>query len=161
MNKAGKLTMVKAVMTSICTHTLISLKVPDWVFQEIDKLRRGFRWAGKQTTTGDKCLVAWTTSCKPTDLGGLGIMDLRIASYALRMRWLWLKKTDANRPWRKLQFQLGNDSMLQQMFQASIQVQIGDGNMALFWIDRWNDDSSPSIVAPNLCKLVRTRIRNR
>ncbi|KAG2653053.1 hypothetical protein PVAP13_1NG423319 [Panicum virgatum] len=46
-------------MTAACVHTLISLKVPDWVFQEIDKRRRGFLWAGKEKANGGQCLVAW------------------------------------------------------------------------------------------------------
>jgi hypothetical protein len=24
------------------------IKIPDWVFQEVDKRRRGFLWAGKE-----------------------------------------------------------------------------------------------------------------
>lgn len=92
MNRAGRLTTVKVVMSSICVHTLISLKIPDWVFKEIDKRRRGFLWEGKQEARCGHCLVAWTTACRPTDFGGLGIPDLRLASFALRLRWLWLKK---------------------------------------------------------------------
>lgn len=47
------------------------------------------------------------------------------------------------------------------MFHASIQVQLGDGNLALFWTDRWNNNSSPCTIAPNLCNTVRRRTRNR
>jgi hypothetical protein len=39
MNKAGRLTMVKAVLSAKCTHAMIALKIPDWVFKEIDKRR--------------------------------------------------------------------------------------------------------------------------
>lgn len=52
MDKAGRLTLVKVTMSAACVHTLISLKVPDWVVQEIDKRRRGFLWAGKEKATG-------------------------------------------------------------------------------------------------------------
>lgn len=41
MNKAGRLTTVKVVMSSICTHTFIFLKIPDWVVHEIDKRHQG------------------------------------------------------------------------------------------------------------------------
>jgi hypothetical protein len=33
-------------------------------------------------------MVAWETVCKPTNLGGLGVTDLKL--YALQARWLWL-----------------------------------------------------------------------
>nr|TKV90489.1 hypothetical protein SEVIR_9G032200v2 [Setaria viridis] len=69
MNKAGGLTAVNTVMTSIPIHTIISLKLPEWVIHEIDKRRRG------------------------------------------------------------------------------------DGNLALFWKDRWNRDVSPCDIAPDLCRL--------
>ncbi|CAL5070105.1 unnamed protein product [Urochloa decumbens] len=110
MNRAGRLTTVKAVMSAKCIHTIISLKVPDWVFQEIDKRRRGFLWAGKEKAHGGQCLVAWTAACRPQELGGLGIPDLRRAAYALRLRWMWLKRTDANRPWRDLELDFGFSS---------------------------------------------------
>jgi len=32
LNKAGRLILVKVTMSAACVHTLISLKVPDWVF---------------------------------------------------------------------------------------------------------------------------------
>lgn len=161
MNKAGRLTTVKSVMSAKCTHTIISLKVPDWVFKEIDKYRRGFLWAGKERALGGQCMVAWTSACRPQIYGGLGIPDLRFASYALRLRWLWLKRTDANRPWRSLDLDFGQDKAVQDMFDASIVVPLGDGCLALFWRDHWLDSSSPCVLAPDLCKVVRPRQRNR
>lgn len=47
------------------------------------------------------------------------------------------------------------------MFQSSIEVQLGDGQLALFWLDRWLGSDSPCIVAPDLCTTVRARNRNR
>jgi len=53
----------------------------------IDKLRRAFLWAGTNTVSGGKCSVAWPKVCRlPDDLGGLGLIDLEIFGYALRMR---------------------------------------------------------------------------
>ena len=31
---------------------------------------------------------------RPLDLGGLGIHNLEIMSWALQMRWLWIEKTN-------------------------------------------------------------------
>ena len=112
LNKAGRLTLVKVTMTAACVHTLISLKVPDWVFQEIDKRRRGFLWAGKEKANGGQCLVAWPVVCQPQEVGGLGVVDLRLASLALRLRWMWLKRTYANRLWKNLDIDFGKDSVL-------------------------------------------------
>ena len=39
-------------------------------------------------------MVAWPTVCRPVELGGLGVTDLRLAGYVLQTRWLWLQRTD-------------------------------------------------------------------
>ncbi|TKW02897.1 hypothetical protein SEVIR_7G033974v4 [Setaria viridis] len=49
--------------------------------------------------------------------------------------------------------------MLHQMFQASIQVHLGDGNLGLFWIDHWLAQSSPCLLAPDRCNLITPRIK--
>lgn len=47
------------------------------------------------------------------------------------------------------------------MFQASIDVQLGDGCLALFWADRWYNKLPPCVFAPDLCALIRPRERKR
>jgi hypothetical protein len=40
------------------------------------------------------------------DLGGLGILNLEVLSWALQMRWMWLQKTQLDRPWSNLDIQV-------------------------------------------------------
>jgi hypothetical protein len=47
--------------------------------------------------------VAWCRVCT-LELGGLGISSLKEFGWALRMRWLWLAKTEPTRPWTFLNF---------------------------------------------------------
>lgn len=159
MNKAGRLTTVKAVISATSVHTMISLKIPDWAIHEVDKRKRGFLWEGKERAMGGQWMVAWPVACRPVELGGLGIQDMKIAAYALRLRWLWLQRTDADRPWRDLDLAFGSDPVVSMMFQNSVDVQLGDGHLALFWTDRWNGPSSPAVMAPDLCKLIRASTR--
>jgi integrase len=70
-------------------------KLPPWARKEMDALCRRFLWVGKEASVHGKCMVAWSTACRPTELGGLGISDLKLAGYALQTRWLWLQKTDS------------------------------------------------------------------
>lgn len=158
MNKAGRLTTVKAVMSAKPVHLMISLKVPDWVFQEMDKRRRAFLWAGKETASGGQCMVAWSTVCQPLHHGGLGIQDFKFAAYALRLRWLWLQRTDASRPWHDLDLAFGRDHPVTTMFTHSTDINLGDGHLALFWNDRWLGSNSPCLIAPDLCKVVKPRV---
>jgi len=98
-------------------------------------------------------------SSSPLDLGGLGIVDLQKFGFALRMRWLWLRRVDPSRPW----FCLPNEKegVVELMFQASIYVVLGDGNAALFWLDRWLDGQSLMDIAPCLCNAVGPHIRSK
>jgi hypothetical protein len=50
-------------------------------------------------------------------------MDLQLFGYALWMRWLWFKKTDASRPWANLQDV--TEQMVVDLFNASVLVEIG------------------------------------
>ncbi|KAG2661257.1 hypothetical protein PVAP13_1KG493905 [Panicum virgatum] len=47
------------------------------------------------------------------------------------------------------------------MFQASIYVDLGDGNTAFFWTDRWLNGKSLADVAPCLYATVGPRIRQK
>jgi hypothetical protein len=76
-------------------------EAPAWVHEELVKWMRAFFWAGKKEVNGGQCMVAWDTICKPIQLGGLGVKDLRLQGLALRVRWCWLRRTDPARLARK------------------------------------------------------------
>ena len=46
LNKAGRLTVLKAVLSSIPTYFLTVFQPQKWMTKQIDKLRRGFLWKG-------------------------------------------------------------------------------------------------------------------
>ena len=81
--------------------------------------------------------------------------NLQIQGYALRMRWLWAKRTDPNRPWSALPDHA--ESLVLDMFNASISIQIGNGQRSYFWTDRWIQGRSIKDLAPALLAAVRPR----
>jgi hypothetical protein len=82
---AGRALLTKVTLSAVPVHLSIACCLSQWALQQIDKRRRAFLWAGTLNTTGGKCKVVWTTVCRPTDLGSLGVLDLRYFGLALGM----------------------------------------------------------------------------
>lgn len=85
LNPAGRRELVRSVLSSLPTYMLTALKVPKQLLEDLDKTKRRFLWMGDSELSGGKCKVA-----RPTEFGGLGIVDLERFSRALRLRWLWI-----------------------------------------------------------------------
>jgi hypothetical protein len=98
MTREGRAVYVSAVMTATVIYHLMALDLEPWFLQAIDKLRRGFLWAGASEASGGCCAVAWDLVCQPKELGGLGFHNLRLLNMALRTRWLWFQKAEGARP---------------------------------------------------------------
>ncbi|WVZ88335.1 hypothetical protein U9M48_034869 [Paspalum notatum var. saurae] len=98
LNTAGRMALVKAALSAILIHTSIALCLSPWMIGAIDKLRRTFIWAGTDSVAGGQCKVAWETCCRPKELGGLGISDLRRVGIALRVRWVWKDRREGRYP---------------------------------------------------------------
>jgi len=144
---AGRVTWVHYVLSAVPIYVLIAINAPKWFIRAIDKIRRAFTWKGRQQVNGGSCLVAWGKVQRPLDLGGLGILDLEIMSWALQVRWLWFAKTDPNRSWKKgLNIHVHPNACA--LVAIALESEVGDGNNTLFWSDRWLMGCSVADVAP-------------
>ena len=85
LNRAGWLVLVKVVLTAVPIYLLTTMDLPKWVIKAIDKKRRGFLWKGHQQANGGNCLVAWEKVQRPLEYGGLGIHNLELLGWALRI----------------------------------------------------------------------------
>lgn len=90
LNVVGRMTLVKATLSPILVLTAIALCLSSRAIECIDKLRRAFIWAGSDAVLAGRCKVAWEMVCRPQDLGGLGVADLRRAGVTIKVRWEWL-----------------------------------------------------------------------
>lgn len=129
-----------------------------WAIECIDKLRRAFIWAGAESVAAGKCKVAWETVCRPRELGGLGVVDLRRAGVALRVRWKWLRRVDDQRTWSSLPDE--HERSVVAVFQAATTSSLGDGATTLFWTDNWIGGSSIRVLAPTVIAAVPKRRRS-
>lgn len=135
LNLAGRATLTAVTLSAIPTHVAIATALSQWAIDEIDKRRRGFLWSGTDKAAGGKCKVAWESTCRPRELGGLGLLDLRRFAIALRLRWAWLWRVDSGRPWTRLP--QPHDRLVQAAFAAATTSVVGDGRSTLFWTGRW------------------------
>lgn len=146
LNIAGRTTLARSTLSAIPVHIAIALYLSSWAIQCIDKLRRGFIWSGTSSVTGGQCKVAWEICCRPRELGGLGVVDLRRTGIALRLRWPWLGRTDNSRPWPSLP-NVGDRAVNAFFATATISI-LGAGESTHFWTDNWLKGTSIRHLAP-------------
>ena len=80
-------------------------------------------------------------------------------NWALRLRWLWLQKTDPDRPWAS--FNIKAHPSVKAFFSAAVSSVVGNGKNTLFWTDKWIDGQSLCQLAPHLVKTVSSRAKKR
>ncbi|CAM0909118.1 unnamed protein product [Alopecurus aequalis] len=146
----GRIVLVRVVLSTIPTFQMLAMAHPKWLHKMIDKIRRAFIWSGQGTTTAGKCLVRWSTICRPKSFGGLGIINLELHGYALRLRWLWQQHSQVDKPWQGLP--IPTDSVTSCIFRASTKICIGNGMATLFWHDHWFQGTPLKLLFPALFK---------
>jgi hypothetical protein len=107
------------------------ISIAPWAIKAVETLIRGFLCCGTEVANGGRCLVAWVNVACPTHFGGLGLPYLRTFGMALRLRWLWLVRTNPDKTWATFRFPV--DCAAQAFFDASVSVEVSDGSRALFW----------------------------
>jgi hypothetical protein len=120
LTRAGRKVLVQFVLTSMFIYLVMAFDLPTCALKAIDKVRRGFLWKGRKEVKGGHCLIAWPKATRPPELGGLGISHLQNLGWALRMRWLWLQKTESDRPWTFSLFKLTTRSELFSLWPLSL-----------------------------------------
>jgi hypothetical protein len=115
------------------------MQPPKKTLKLIEKIQRGFLWAGRKDANGASCHVNWNRVCRPIEHGCLGVQNMEKAGLALRLRWLWFSQTDASKAWQGLDLQFYSDECA--LFFASTTMALEDGHKSSFWEDHWLMDA--------------------
>jgi hypothetical protein len=150
LNLAGRTTLVKFVLSAIPTYLLIAINIPQRVIKSIYKIRRGFFGKGERRLMVEA--VSREIITRPLSYGGLGVPNLQFKSWALQAKWLWLEKTDPNRPCHGLFLPVQRH--VRQFFELSVFTVIGNGATTLFWSDRWVYGITILDIAPEVVRMV-------
>jgi hypothetical protein len=101
--------------------------------------------------------VAWPTICRSQDLGGLGVVDLRRAGVALRLRWEWKQRVAPDLGCTALHH--STEKMVSAIFRAATVSYVGSGESTFFWTDNWIEGDNIQAMAPTLFRAVMERQR--
>ncbi|KAJ3696607.1 hypothetical protein LUZ61_000312 [Rhynchospora tenuis] len=159
LSKAGRTVLASSVLSTIPIYFMSVFILPAWVIKEIDRVRRDFIWS--KTSNGSKGvhLLAWDRMCMPKEIGGLGLVNLKLHNISLLLRWLWRLYAQPDSQWSSLARMLygrANNSIppilwtragsffwrdlmsLRNYFQLSISYIVNGGSGTPFWYANWD-----------------------
>lgn len=156
LNRAGRLTLSTAVLSSVPLHFMSAINVPKTVIKAIDRRRRAFFWTGEDTCHGSKCLVAWDEVQASKAEGGLGVKDLHLQNRCLLMKFIDKLSSSEPVPWKNwlLRDAASSDTPIGtshsylwciigdelNAYRSITCVTVRDGSSTSFWFDHWLPD---------------------
>ena len=84
-----RLTLINSVLSAIPTYYLSVPHLSKRVKLEIDRIQWRFLWKSNASSQSGYCLARWMNICRSKDQDGLGIINIRNFSLALKCKLLW------------------------------------------------------------------------
>lgn len=98
LNKAGKLCLVKSVLTSLPVYDMQVAWLPDMVCDKMDQACRRFLWSKDPSRKGWH-LVNWGEVTNIKSKGGLGVREVRKGNVTLLGKLVWRLLTEPTCLW--------------------------------------------------------------
>jgi hypothetical protein len=100
-----------------------------------------------------KCKIKWTKTTMPSELGGLGVLDLNKFVATLRLRWLWQEWSTPDKAWIGMEVPCTEND--RQLFMRCTTITLGNGNKAAFWNSGWLNGQRPKDISSLLYNKTR------
>ena len=178
LSHGGRLVLLKAVLSAIPTYFMSVFRLPVRIRKRMQAIMRRFFWQGTETNgTRGRALVKWSTVCRSTTEGDLGVRNLRHTNIALLMKWVrrmmqapsnmvtrilmdsygteldWGQRSEQRRG--ESEFYKGLRTVFAQS-QMLFQAKLGDEAIFRFWADDWSGLGLLRDVFPRLYGLSAT-----
>ena len=101
LSPAGRLVLIKSAALPISDYVMQCVALPTKIYSSVDKLCRDFLW-GSTLEKRKLHLVNWSKVTLPTDIGGLGIFQMKHRNSALLAKLCWRIATDKDKPWAQI-----------------------------------------------------------
>ncbi|KAJ1693493.1 hypothetical protein LUZ63_010191 [Rhynchospora breviuscula] len=98
LSHAGRLILIKSVLMSVPVYFMSIEVLPKGLIKQMDSLIAKFFW-GKSDQTRYMSFVSWAKICKDTNMGGLGVRQLKLFGDALFMKLIWDMMSNGNKMW--------------------------------------------------------------
>ncbi|CAL5358449.1 unnamed protein product [Camellia sinensis] len=162
---AGRLTLIKAVLSSLPIYYLSLFKMPTGVAKEIAKIQSTFLWGGSNLRRKIH-LVKWGEVTLSKSQGGLGVKRIDLMNVCLLLKWWWRfgaeekvlwkdvickKYYGSTEEWSPALVRGGKMSKIWKdivgivvskpevlgFFNSNTTIELGDGSRTKFWLDNW------------------------
>lgn len=178
---AGRLTLVKSVLSNLPIYFLSIFKMPKGVAKALVKIQSNFLWGGSDAKRSVH-LVNWTEVTKSKNQGGLGVRDLGEMNECMLLKWWWRYGAEDKALWKAVVcsrygrmgggwvpsmestegmstvwkdiVQLNSiNQPLGEFYDQNLKLSVGNGRRILFWSDAWLNGRSLKEDYPRLYSL--------
>jgi hypothetical protein len=88
MHHSSCLALIKSTLAAMPVYLSISIGLPEWMHKALENIMKGFLWISTNVFQKVKCTIVWGKVQCPLQMGGLGIVDLKLFGMALGLQWL-------------------------------------------------------------------------
>lgn len=154
LNRAGRVTLAKSVISSIPIYIMQNLWLPEGICEKIDSHVRRFIWGNKSIHW-----VNWEVTSLPKNRGGLGLHSARETNISLLGKHVWSLIHNQDKLWVRMmsdKYLKGGNILSAQpvsgashiwnsimkfaaILKTSFITRIGEGEVSL-WYDKWLED---------------------